>query len=238
MTDSLAHSGSTKTPPPTRNAGEKEANTRSRLLAAAGPVFANRGFDGATVREICAAAEVNIALVGYHFGDKMGLYRQVVQNIRDSRAKRFPAPDTEGESPQKTLFKLVQTLLARMLTPEELDWETRILLREMQSPTPVFESIVQEFFRPLFEQLVDTLQELVGDEACRHTLEQLAFSTVGQCLYYRVGTGVVQILIPAQRREGHYDINSLGRHITAVMLAATENAAILRKQDEIKHWSQ
>ena len=223
-------------PPKTRETGEREANTRSRLVAAAGPVFADRGFDGATVREICAAADVNIASVGYYFGDKMGLYRQIIQDIRDSRTKRFPAPDNTDEAPEQTLFKLVQTLLARMLTPEELDWETRILLREMQSPTPVFENIVKEFFRPLFDQLIETLQQLVGNGACRHTLEQLAFSTVGQCLYYRVGTGVLQILIPDERREQHFDIDSLGRHITAVMLAATDNAAILRKQDEIEQW--
>lgn len=241
MTESLAPSDSSPSPRSARqkkpdSSTEREANAKTRLLAAAGPVFAAHGFDGATVREICAAAEVNIASVGYYFGDKMGLYRQVIQDIRDSRARRFPAPDNTEKDPRRMLHGLVQTLLARMLTPEELDWETKILLREMQSPTPVFESIVQEFFRPLFEQMVDTLQQLVGGEAQRHTLEQLAFSAVGQCLYYRVGIGSLQILIPAEQREQHYDIDSLGRHITAVMLAATENAAVLRMQDEIDRW--
>lgn len=243
VTESLAPSGSSPSPRSARqkkpdSTTEREVNAKTRLLTAAGPVFAAHGFDGATVREICATADVNIASVGYYFGDKMGLYRQVIQDIRDSRTKRFPTPDNKGTEPRRMLHGLVQTLLARMLTPEELDWETKILLREMQSPTPVFESIVQEFYRPLFEQMVDTLQQLVGQGTPRYTLEQLAFSAVGQCLYYRVGTGSLQILIPADQRERHYDIDSLGRHITAVMLAATEDAAILLKQKEIDGWNE
>ena len=235
VTESLADSTDSRQ---TANSVEKETNTRTRLLSAAGPVFAERGFAGATVREICAAAEVNIASVGYHFRDKMGLYREVIQGIRDSRAKRFPEPDNDGIDPQRSLYLLVKTLLSRMLAPGALDWETQLLMREMQNPTPVFESIVREFFRPLFDRLVEVFRLLLGQNAPKQVLERLAFSTVGQCLYYRVGRGVVQILIPEDQRQQHYDIESLGQQITATMLAATENAAVLEKQKEIERWTK
>jgi TetR/AcrR family transcriptional regulator, regulator of cefoperazone and chloramphenicol sensitivity len=211
---------------------ERSNDTRSRILDAAGPVFATQGYAGATVREICSTAGVNIASVGYHFGDKLGLYREVIHDLRLARAKRFPAPNTDLEKPQDTLQALVYTLLARMLTAEESAWETELLMREMQNPTPVFESIVEDFFRPLFDQLTETLRVLVKAELPDHTLQHLAFSTVGQCLYYRVGAQAIQVLIPSRQRQLHYDIDSLSQHITAVMLAACENVSTLQQRIE------
>lgn len=214
-----------------------ELDTRTRLLAAAGPIFAAHGYERATVRDICASAGVNIASVGYYFGDKLGLYREVIQGIRDVRERQFPIPEDSGGDPRRTLLEIVQTLLSRMLFAERSSsWETQLLMREMQDPTPVFESIVQECFRPLFETLVDTVARLVGPTTPQHTLEQLALSTVGQCLYYRVATDVVEMLIPESERIKHYDIESLSQHITAVMLAATEDEAVIRKKTEIQAW--
>lgn len=227
--------------PATSNLGpndpkDGELDTRGRLLAASGPVFAANGFDGATVRDICAAADVNIASVGYYFGDKLGLYREVIQGIKNARERQFPVPDHALDDPRKTLFGIVRTLLSRMLACDPSGWETQLLMREMQHPTPVFESIVFEFFRPLFDKLVDTIELLVGPSAPKHTLEQLALSVVGQCLYYRVAGDVVQILIPESERLEHYDIESLSRHITAVMLAATESGSVIRHGSEINRW--
>jgi hypothetical protein len=84
--------------------------------------------------------------------------------------------------------------------------------------------------------LVDTIELLVGPSAPKHTLEQLALCVVGQCLYYRVAGDVVQILIPESERLEHYDIESLSRHITAVMLAATESGSVIRHGSEINRW--
>ena len=54
--------------------GPPDQETRQRLLEAAARLFAARGFTHVTVREICNAANANVAAVNYHFGDKLGLY--------------------------------------------------------------------------------------------------------------------------------------------------------------------
>src|SRR6185503_10983452 len=53
--------------------------TRTRLIDAAGEMFAEMGFHHTTVRQICQRARANIAAVNYHFRDKTGLYTEVVR---------------------------------------------------------------------------------------------------------------------------------------------------------------
>ena len=56
-----------------------DRETRERLRRAGLRLFGERGFRKVTVREICRAASANVAAVNYHFGDKLGLYREVLQ---------------------------------------------------------------------------------------------------------------------------------------------------------------
>ena len=54
--------------------------TRLRLLDAAGPIFAERGYRAATVREICQEAGTNLAAISYHFQDKENFYVAAVKH--------------------------------------------------------------------------------------------------------------------------------------------------------------
>ncbi|QEG38842.1 CerR family C-terminal domain-containing protein [Roseimaritima ulvae] len=206
------------------HAASRADDPRLRILDAAGPTFAKHGFDNATVREICAAAGVNVASVAYYFGDKMGLYLEVIRLIRGRREQEFPMPAQEGSAEQR-LYLQIHTLLQRMLAGDAQGWEAQLMMREMQRPTEAFREMAEEYFRPLQEQLETTIGEILQSEAPAqlvpvHQLQQLALSVVGQCLYYRVGGDVVQQLVSPRDREQHYTTPSLARHITAVMLAS------------------
>ena len=67
--------------------------TKTRLLEAAGEEFADKGFEGATVRVICDRAGVNLAAVNYHFGDKEHLYVQALLH-----AHRCGSDDADPET--------------------------------------------------------------------------------------------------------------------------------------------
>jgi len=61
-----------------RQVAEPEATTRERILAAALEVFAERGFDGARVRDIAERAGANLGLLTYYFTDKQQLWKAAV----------------------------------------------------------------------------------------------------------------------------------------------------------------
>jgi AcrR family transcriptional regulator len=64
-------------------AREAPGSTKGRILAAAEEVFAARGFQGASTRDIAARAGVNISSLHYHWESKETLYFAVFRNLYD-----------------------------------------------------------------------------------------------------------------------------------------------------------
>lgn len=58
-------------------------STKERILGAAEVLFAQRGFDGASLRQLTTAAGVNLAAVNYHFGSKENLVNEVFRRRMD-----------------------------------------------------------------------------------------------------------------------------------------------------------
>src|SRR5260370_36481377 len=76
-----------------RQREETDQGTRGKLLEAAGHVFAEKGFDRATGKEICERAGTNTAAINYYFGGMEGLYAAVVWEAHD-RLVPFEAVST------------------------------------------------------------------------------------------------------------------------------------------------
>src|SRR5262249_40156304 len=112
-------------------------DTRERLLTAASQVFAEKGFEKTTVREICQAADVsNLAAVNYYFGDKERLYIECVKLAHKVRIDEIPLPVWNNTtSAEMKLLGLVLTMLRRMIGGNCQPWHEQLMMREVVKPT-------------------------------------------------------------------------------------------------------
>jgi AcrR family transcriptional regulator len=102
--------------------------TRDRIVEAAGEMFAEKGFDATTVRDICQRAEANIAAVNYYFGDKQRLYVEAVVRAHRWRMERAKLPEwTADTTPQQKLADCDDVYSPR---PHRADgtWHTRLVI--------------------------------------------------------------------------------------------------------------
>jgi AcrR family transcriptional regulator len=85
---------------------EPEEDTRDRLLRAAALVFAEKGFGGATVKQIAERAGVNISLISYHFNGKEGIFRTLLEKFGRDRLQDAEKILTAAESIEDFRVKL------------------------------------------------------------------------------------------------------------------------------------
>jgi len=110
--------------------------TRTKLLDAAGQVFAESGFQAATVREICARAGVNIALVNYHFGDKLELYTEVLRHSVGASGNGIINKAIGSKAPPEGAFReLIHAMLLRVCRADRPGWHFRLMMHEFAQPT-------------------------------------------------------------------------------------------------------
>lgn len=63
------------------NEKKKQNLSRKKIVNSAIVLFANKGFESTSTREICKHAGVNLSLIPYYFGNKDGLYTSIIESI-------------------------------------------------------------------------------------------------------------------------------------------------------------
>ena len=168
-------------------------DTRERLLAAASQLFAERGFHGTKVRDIAARAGVNLAAGNYHYGSKKTLYLEVLRaQFAETRAllERRGAVKPARELRRLSRSAVVELLRARaqamldMLIGPPPGLHATLMQREMTDPSEALPVIVDEFIRPMKQQ-VEALVVRLAPGLARREVERCACSIIAQVLFYR-----------------------------------------------------
>jgi AcrR family transcriptional regulator len=167
-------------------AGEADS-ARTRILNAAEKVFADVGFDAASLRQIAVEADVPVALVSYHYEGKFGLYREVFRSRspRTVEQRRAGLALAQMETDRRRRLEMIlRAMLAPMLTLRTLEGGAYfgvILAREANDPNSAARGIIAEVFDGLAESAIDML---------RTTLPERSEAEIGWAYQMIIGTMV------------------------------------------------
>jgi len=202
------------------------ADTRQRLLEAAGEVFAEQGFRSTTVREICQRAKANIAAVNYHFGDKERLYAEVLRYAHRCAMEKYPPEQGLADTAPaaERLEAFIRSFLLRIFDVGSLAWHGKLIAHEMIEPTQALDALVETDIRPRAIQLTAIVRALVRPEVSEAQVYLCAMSIVGQCMFYHHARPLITRLNPAQRFTPA-DVEALAQHITQFSLSALRHLA-------------
>jgi TetR/AcrR family transcriptional regulator, regulator of cefoperazone and chloramphenicol sensitivity len=195
----MLRSAPTRTPSAARRRakGKSLDLTRDKLIEAAGEVFAERGYRAATIREICRLAGANVAAVNYTFGDKMGLYTEVLRHsVRAAKTAAITAALDGSSSPEEMIRGVIRARLMSLCQEARPDWQIRLVMHEFSHPTPAMGRVVDEGMRPIYDRVRKAVGEIIGLPPDHETTLLSVNSIVGQILFYTFSRPVLARLQP------------------------------------------
>ena len=209
------------------SASSGAAETRQALVRSALRLFADKGFDGTSTREIAAGASANIGSIAYHFGGKERLHAacaqhivETIQQIAGPVLAALPAPGKLAPAQAEAMLGMALERMAGFIVgrPEAGEF-VGFLLRELDRPTAALDTIYSGVIEPVHKRLCEVWAAATGDEAESDATKIRVFTLIGQVVYFRIGREAVR------RRMGW---SSVGEAETAqIVEAARANMAAI-----------
>lgn len=173
---------------PSRGLRSDGEATRTRILEAAGELFATAGYAETSNKAIAAHAQVDLASINYHFGSRSGLYQAVLAAAHDQLlgiADLRQLVDN-GSSPASKLRVLIEQLVAHA-TQEPQAWQLRVIAREVLVPTAHLQILFQDEALPKMVLVKRILSEITKIPVDDPALTRCQLSVIAPCLMLLVG---------------------------------------------------
>lgn len=166
---------------------------RNRLLLIATRLFAERGLNGVSVRELSRAAGVSISMISYYFGGKEGLYSSVIQEQFSSFDHIIEINQAKSEPLEKIEAYIRWIILRHRDNPYLL----RFYTNELTNPTQFFSITVQPAIGKVIQILVEIIEEGMVKNKFRNDLNPVdtVLAMAGMVNYYFLSTLATQELI-------------------------------------------
>ncbi len=173
--------------------------TRERLLDEAEKLFALKGFDAVSVREITSRAESHLSAVNYHFGTKKNLYLSVFEERWIPRARRVATKlDVLEKNNVTSVEVMVHTLAEAFMRGFGDDRERlmhqQLIQREMSHPTEALEMIAEQVTKPVFLRLKNMIVSHQPSQNNGEDMFLCLFSVFAQIFFFNFGRNMVSLL--------------------------------------------
>ncbi|HWE75669.1 MAG TPA: CerR family C-terminal domain-containing protein [Stellaceae bacterium] len=206
-------------------ADEKLQRTREALLEAAGNVFAEKGFDRATGKEICERAGANAAAVNYYFGGVEGLYAAVLRLAHNRVVSVDHLQAVVADEPDaRSQLEAILGMFARAVTgPASSSWVFRVIGREVVAPSRVFSEMRDKEIFPKLRILRPVVAELMGLREDHAAVARACISIVAPCVLLLIGDR--RFLKQAFPSLGFDDPEAITQHLVSFALAGIASSA-------------
>lgn len=211
-----------------------QPTTKDKVFCAGIRLFAEKGFEGATVRDICKEAGTsNATAVNYYFGGKAKLYKAILdmtfaENLRRRKEMEKTHP-SEGLPPEEKLRRFLSIMVDVGFNENPIAKDiTTIVLREMMAPTEHLDELVESFTRQDNDELFEIIKEILGKSAPDFLVRDSLASVGGQLFYYLAFWPVFSRVYPEHPGVAGYK-GQLIEHIMRFSMAglkATRNALL------------
>jgi len=176
----------------------EKVDTKSRILDSAEKLFGMNGFDGTSLRDITAAADVNLAAINYHFQSKDSLIDAIVaRRIEPVNKIRFEMLEAAGSHP--TVEQIMTAFMAPVLQVK-VDAVAPLIGRILSNPELFVDRVFHKHLAPVSQRFVEALSKALPELPPSEILWRLHFS-VGVMthtmlwgrIYPRITNGVCDI---------------------------------------------
>lgn len=211
------------------NKGREESqcasDTRSHIFNTARTVFAQKGH-GATVREICHAANANVSAVNYHFGNKNRLLAAVLEEFLDEVRDIYPlhgGVDISAE-PEERLFGFTLASVSGMLLGHgEEYWSlNRLLLDAFINEFEEFLHVSEKDWQELREFAIQIIDDMTDNAWEPKQLDSLASGYFSQLFFYALHIDDL-LMVRNQKYFTDEQVFGIAQHITAFSIGGIKN---------------
>ena len=199
-----------------------------RLIEVGTRLFATRGLDGTSIRDLADAAGVNVAAVHYHFGGKEQLYAAVVEQVFARTAELRALLEQELEcakavgtqaAVQESLGRCIHAFLSRLFRGNRPSWVGAYLQRESLQPSGAMQHVLATFVKPAWDTFLALLELMRPDLAQSEAIRFVSSSIVGQCFYYQQDLPIALATHGISELDSSF-LDKAAAHITEFSLCA------------------
>ncbi len=148
------------------------SKSKETFIEAAGRLFAENGIDAVSIRTIAAAAGIDSSMIKYHFGNKDGLIKAVVERAvrpwqQNDLGNYFYANEsllTSRDGQKIFVSGMVELIYRRFNSGAEESWCKSFILQFIQKPHPLQQEIIDTYMKPSVATFHEIYRQITGND--------------------------------------------------------------------------